>query len=95
MSKIIIFLSVVFLLLQIIQVFVVNTVAADSIENAQLQTQLDAVESKNAVIKSELLKYTSYTHVSSKAAELGFKDTKSFMMVDTPLEVAVSSNTIQ
>lgn len=92
MYKIIFILVATVLILQGVSVFLVNTIASGSVEAAHLTAEIEKVEEKNAVIKTELLKYASFASVSSRAAELGFIDSRSFMTVNSPLKVAASTN---
>lgn len=94
MKKIIFILIITVVSLQLVNVFLVNTIASGSVEAAMIQNEIDKIEEKNAIIKTELLKYSSFTRVASRAAELGFGDEKSFISVKTPLPVAISSRTI-
>lgn len=93
MKKIILSLGVLVMFLQVANVFLSNTIASGSVEAAMLQSEIEKIDEANAIIKTELLKYSSFTRVASRAAELGFNDTKRFMTVSSPLTVAVSSQT--
>lgn len=93
MKKFVSFLILTVVFLQIVNVFLSNTIASGSVEAATIQSEIEKVEEKNVILKTELLQHSSLTRIASRAAELGFKDTKTFVTVNTPLPVAVSSHT--
>lgn len=95
MLKTIFILTIIAILLQVANVFLSNTIASGSVEAALLTTKIEKVEEKNAIIKTELLKYSSLTRLASRAAEMGFVDSKKFITVNSPLSVAVSSQNTQ
>lgn len=95
MLKITFLLTILTIGLQVVNVFISNTIASGSVEAALLKAEIEKVEEKNEIVKAKLLEYSSFTRVASRAAELGFIDSKSFITVNSPREVAVSSHTTQ
>lgn len=74
-----------------INIFLSNNAAGTSFEVSKLQQDLEVLQEHNTSLKTDLLSYSSYDHISSRAAELGFKDTKnSAIMLSAPLQVALS-----
>lgn len=83
------FLTVI--LLEGINVYLSNRVAGTSIEVSRLTQSVEILDEKNISLKSELLSFSSFDRVASRAAELGFTENKdSAIMVNTPLQVAIS-----
>lgn len=84
-------LFITVLLLEGTNIYLSNRVAGTSIEVARLTQEVQVLDEKNISLKSELLSFSSYEHVSSRAAELGFIESKdSAIMLSTPLQVAIS-----
>lgn len=79
------------LLLEGINVYLSNRVAGTSIEVARLTQAVEVMEEKNTSLRSELLSFSSFARVASRAAELGFTEHKdSAIMLSAPLRVALS-----
>lgn len=86
---IILFLTV--LLLEGINVYLSNRVAGTSIEVARLTQAVEVIDEKNTSLRSELLSFSSFARVASRAAELGFTENKdSAIRLSAPLQVALS-----
>ena len=84
-------LVVTLVVLEGVNIYLSNTVAGSSIEVARLRETIEVLDEKNISLKSEYLSYSSYDHVSSRAAELGFQESKdSAIMLKAPLQVAIS-----
>jgi cell division protein FtsB len=90
--KIIRYILILLILLTIslhgVNIYYSNNVSADSIEATKLQEAINNLEEENTILKTEILKYTSYEQVSSRAAELGFVEPKEYMSLYTPNKVA-------
>jgi cell division protein FtsL len=79
-------------LLEGVQVYLSNRIAGTSIEVARLQGEIARIDEKNVSLKSELLSFSSFDHVSSRAAELGFIENKNQdITLKAPIPVALSN----
>lgn len=79
------------ILLEGIQVYLSNRIAGSSIEVARLRQQIETLDEKNTSLKTELLSYASFSRVASRAAELGFQESKrNVIVLSAPLPVAIS-----
>lgn len=76
------------IVLQAINIYIVNTEETDGISAGELMQELLSLEEENIEIESELLSYASYRNVASKAAEMGLSDTREFVSLYDPVEVA-------
>lgn len=94
MKKIITLLIITIVVLQAFHVYVSNTVAGDSIEVAAIRSEIKQIEEENTILKTELLSYASFYSIASRAGELGFKDDRNFITLNTPLPLAASSRTM-
>lgn len=85
----IIILGVITLLTQITSIYVSNTRSLQSIQASELREKLAKLKEKNLLLQSKVLSFASYNTISSKAAELGYKESKDFVSLYDPVEVAV------
>lgn len=72
----ILFLLIIFGILEVINIHLSNSISTNSIYASSLQTKVENLAEKNTLLKTEVLKYTSYDYISSKAATLGFVENK-------------------
>lgn len=56
-----------------------SRLASDSVKVKKLQTNIDKLEEKNQILKSEVLEITSFEVLASRAAELGFVDATKYI----------------
>jgi len=92
MKKLNIFIVILFVvttLLEVFNIFLSNTVTADSIKATQLQVKIAKYDEKNLNLKSTILKNSSYEYISSRSAEFGFRPRGVTVTLNSPLEVAV------
>lgn len=82
-------LCILALALEITNVFLSNTLSADSITAGQLQAKIKNLEQKNLILHSELLENTSYEQIASRAADLGFGESKHTISLNRPPKVAL------
>lgn len=75
----IVVLIILTITLEVVNIYLSNKVAVDSLQATQLQKKIDQFEDKNVHLRSELLEYTSYEVISSRAATLGFVEPKDFI----------------
>lgn len=85
---IIVFLIISTLLLEMVNIFLTNRMATDSIEASQLKKELAVLTQENNVIRAKVYELASYESVASRAAEFGFKEAGGAISLDTPVQVA-------
>lgn len=85
-----ILLFVTALFLEIVNIFVSNRVTTSSIHATQLQSQISQLDELNQNLRSQILTYTSFDTIASRAATLGFTESTNSISIDSPLEVAAS-----
>lgn len=84
-------LILVTVVLEGVNIFLSNNAAGTSIEVARLSQELEVLDEHNISLNTDILSYSSYEHVASRAAELGFSQNKnSAIMLSAPLQVALS-----
>lgn len=73
--------------LSLVQVIVSNNISTTGIELGKLQQEIDTLKKKNAVLHEEVLISSSLTTIASHAAEMGFEDSKTPIVLsnDVPL----------
>lgn len=92
LKSIFVILLILVVLLEGVQVYLSNRIAGTSIEVAQLQEKIGKLDEKNVSLKSELLTYSSFEHIASRAAELGFIENKNQdISLSAPIPVAFSN----
>lgn len=86
---IIVVLSIVAIVLQIVQLSVANSVAADSLNAGELTSKIQELEEENSMLSSKIFEYTSFEDVASRAAVLGFTESKSHISLYEDLPIAM------
>ncbi len=77
------------LVLEGIHIYLSNRVAETSIEVAITRQEIQMLDEKTTSLKTELLNYSSFERISSRAAELGFQDSRdNAIMINAPVKVA-------
>lgn len=77
------------LLLEGVHVYLSNKISEKSVEVATLREQIQVLDEKTTSLKTELLQFSSFERISSRAAELGFQDSKDgTLMVNSPMPMA-------
>lgn len=77
------------ILLEGVHIYLSNRVAETSIEVATIRQDIQELDEKTTSLKTELLNYSSFERISSRAAELGFKDSRdNAIMINAPVKVA-------
>ena len=84
----VVLLAIVALLTQGTVIFISNTSAADSINATNITLKIQKLSEENINLQSKILTLASYDIIASRAAELGYKNTRDFVSVYTPLPVA-------
>lgn len=86
---VIISLIVLVTILEGVHIYLSNMVSETSIEVATIRNRIEVLDEKTTSLKTELLKYSSFTRISSRAAELGFEESRdSAMRVNAPVQMA-------
>lgn len=86
---VVIMLLIVAIALEVINIYLSNKLAADSISVKKLESELSGFEQKNQNLKSDLLALTSFDQIASKAADAGFVEPKEAITLTSPLQIAV------
>lgn len=87
---VIIGLLVITLFLEGVNIFLSNSLTSDSIAATKLRDEIAVIDETNQNIRSEILEFTSFDNVSSRAALLGFIESKDTISLDSPVEVATA-----
>lgn len=81
-------LIVLTLVFQGVNIYLSNKLSSNSIQASSIQDQLDNLTQKNIALRTEVLSYSSYENIASRAASLGYTYTKQYISLKTPLQVA-------
>ena len=65
--------------LEILNIHLSSKLASDSVEVKKLQLSIDKFNEENQILNSEVLSQTSFDTIASKAGELGFGQTRSYI----------------
>lgn len=71
-----------------VNIYLSNRLSSNSIQAGALQKQLDTLTQKNIALRTEVLSYSSYENIASRAANLGYTYKKQYILLKTPLQVA-------
>jgi len=74
---------------QIFNIWLVNSVDAQSIAASRLQSKIERLREQNSIIETEVWQYASYSNVASRAATLGFGNKKDFITLGAPQKLAI------
>ena len=90
-NLVVLLLIITTLVLQGINIYLSNKIAANSINVSKMQENIDALNEKNQILEAKILDSTSLDHIASRAAQLGFaSDNKNYISLYSPLEVAIT-----
>lgn len=84
------FLVCAAVVLEFVNIHYANRLATDSLYAPKLARHAKDLEQKNLILRAEILKYTSYAMIASRAAELGFSDAKNYISLYQSLPVALT-----
>lgn len=79
---------IIIVVLSVIQVIVANSISTTGIELSKIQKEIAVTKKQNAVLHEQVLFSASLTNIASVAAEMGFEETKSQMVLSSPLPIA-------
>lgn len=77
------------LFLSIVQVVVSNSLSTTGVTLVKLQNEIIFYKKENTNLREKLLIASSLTNIASHAAELGFIEEKTYMLLPAPLPLAV------
>lgn len=72
MKKILLFLCLLAIILQLVRIYFINNLDPPNYEYDSLQTQIEQLNKENNILYVELLQKESYMTISKKAKERGF-----------------------
>lgn len=75
---------------QVTKIYVSNSNALGSVEATRLRAEIDLMQDRNMAIEADVLIYSSYTNVASRAAELGFAQNRDIVSVYDPQPVTIA-----
>lgn len=82
------FLFSIIMLLSVVQVVVSNRLSTTGLELAKMQEEMKLYKNENALLSERLLEASSLTQIASKAAELGFVEARSLIVVSAHVPIA-------
>lgn len=83
-------LALTALVLEAVSLSQANKVAAESLEAGKLTEKITTLEEENSSLQSKIFEYTSFDSVASRAAELGYIETKSSISLYDELPIAIN-----
>lgn len=75
--------------LSIGQVVVANSLSTTGITLSNIEKEITAYSLENSLLKEKLLAEGSLQHIASKAATIGFVETKSQIVIGSSLPIAI------
>ncbi len=88
-SVIILFITVTIILLSIAQTILSNMLSTSGVPMSKINKELQAYKTENTQIREKLFLRSSLINIASKAAELGFVESKSEFVLKTSMPLAV------
>lgn len=79
---------IIIIALSIVQVVAANSISTTGIELGKIQDQISDLTKQNEVLHEQVLTLSSLTSISSRAAEMGFVESKSTLVISQPLPLA-------
>lgn len=83
------FLCIIILFLSVVQVVVSSKLSTTGVVLGNLDDAINAYKKNNEVLSEKLLSASSYSHIASAAATIGFVSTKSHVYLTSPLPLAI------
>lgn len=74
--------------LSLVQVIVSNSISTTGIELGKVQIEIETLKKKNAVLHEQVLVSSSLTMIASHAAEMGFEDSKTPIVLSNDIPLA-------
>ena len=79
----------IIIVLTMVQVVVSNRLSTNGLTLGALEETISTYKNENTVLKEKLLIVSSFSHVASQAAEMGFVQAKTPVFLSTPLPLAL------
>lgn len=77
------------IVLSIVQVVVSTRLSTRGVDLANIQSKLEMVQKENSILSEKLLKVSSFDHIASNAAEMGFTRTYNEYTITPGMAVAL------
>lgn len=88
LNSIAVILLVFTVILEVVNIFLSNGVTTESIMATRMRDDLSALQEQNQNLRSEILQFTSFDTIASRAAQLGFVEGTQSISLNSPFEVA-------
>nr|MBI5456025.1 hypothetical protein [Candidatus Levybacteria bacterium] len=82
-------LVLVILALSVVKIFISNNVSTSGVVLGKIQEELDKYKFENSIISEKLYVAASLTNVSKEAHDAGFIDSKSDLVLNKQIPVAI------
>ena len=92
MKKPVLFIALnllVIIALSIVQVVAANSISTTGIELSKLQDETTTLQKQNEVLHEQVLSLSSLTSIASRAASMGFTESKDTLVIAQPLPLAI------
>ena len=93
MKKPILFITLIIFIivgLSIVQVTVSNSLTTTGIELGKIEEAITTYRKENIKLNEKVLTMSSYDMIASKAADMGFVEEKSHIVITAPLPIAAN-----
>ncbi len=84
----ILILVVVAIVLQCVSIYLSNTNAITSVDATKLSAQIENLSEENMQLETKVLALSSMTNVASRAAVMGYSDSRDIVSLYDPVQVA-------
>ncbi len=74
--------------LSIVQVVAANSISTTGIELSKIQEEITGLQKQNEVLHEQVLSLSSLTSIASRAADMGFQESKATLVIAQPLPLA-------
>ena len=75
--------------LSAVRVVISNSISTSGIALDKIDQALSFYKTQNIILRERLLSITSLEHISSRASEMGFEESKSSISLNKPLPLAI------
>ncbi len=82
------FVTLIIVSLSVVQISLSNNLSTKGIVLGQLEEQIKYYKHENSILEEQMLTLTSYSHIASAAAELGFIHEKKITYLNNTMPVA-------
>ena len=78
----------VIIALSIVQVVAANSISTTGIELSKIQDEITTLQKQNEVLHEQVLSLSSLNSIASRAASMGFQESKATLVIAQPLPLA-------